>query len=131
MRTHVNPITGEIITDPTIRPFADFLLDQSGGKTHSELGEALWDLAERVRATGKKGSLTLTLTVETMKGDAQVLVVSDEIRLRLPEFPRKPSLFYSTDDGNLSRSDPNQLAFEGLREVPTVPANPTPLKDAK
>lgn len=125
MRTHVDTRTGQVITDPPIRPFADFLRDQSQGRTHDELSEALWDLCARVRDTGKKGTLTLTVTVETMKGDEHVLVVSDEIRLRLPEFPRKPSIFYTTGDGNLSRTDPNQLSFDSLREVPAeTPAAP-------
>lgn len=28
-------------------------------------------------------------------------------------------MFYPDEHGNLSRTDPNQLTFEGLREVPT------------
>ena len=53
-----------------------------------------------------------------MKGDTDVLVISDEIKLRLPEHDRKASLFYTDKTGNLTRSDPQQLAFESLREVP-------------
>lgn len=107
---------------PHIRPFASWLQEQSGGKTHDELSEALHDLVARVRDTGKKGTVSLTVSVSTMKGDLDVLVVTDEIKLRLPEHDRKPSLFYRDDHGNLSRKDPNQLEFEGLREVPGVGA---------
>jgi hypothetical protein len=103
--------------DMLVRPFADWLREQSGGKTHDELSEALWDLVARVRDTGKKGTVTLTVTVAPMKGDKDVLIVSDEIKLRFPEHDRKASLFYPDANGNLTRSDPNQLAFEGLREV--------------
>ena len=117
-RRHVNARTGEVFDNPAIRPFADWLREQSQGKTHDEMGEAIYDLAARVRDTGKKGSVTLTIVVEPMKGDERVLVVSDEIRLKLPEFPRKPSIFYTGPDGNLSRQDPEQLTFESLREVP-------------
>lgn len=101
-----------------IRPFADWLREQSRGMTHDELSEALRDLTARVRDTGKKGSLQLTVTVATLKGETDVLVVSDEIKLRLPEHDRKASLFYPDADGNLTRTDPNQLTFESLREVP-------------
>lgn len=104
-----------------IRPFADWLREQSRGMTHDELGEGLHTLIQRVRDTGKKGSLVLVVKVERMKGDHDVLVVSDEIKLNLPEHDRKASLFYPDENGNLSRTDPNQLTFEGLREVP--PAN--------
>ena len=103
--------------DLVVRPFADWLREQSGGKTHDELSDALRDLTSRVRDTGKKGTVTLTVTVAPLKGDADVMVVSDEIRLKLPEHDRKASLFYPDADGNLTRTDPNQLSFESLREV--------------
>ena len=104
--------------EPVIRPFADWLREQSSGKTHDELSEALWDLIARVRDTGKKGSVSLTVSVALMKGDKDVLIVSDEIKLRIPEHDRKASLFYPDRNGNLARTDPNQLSFESLREVP-------------
>ena len=103
---------------PVIRPFADWLREQSSGKTHDELSEALWDLIARVRDTGKKGSVSLTVSVALMKGDKDVLIVSDEIKLRIPEHDRKASLFYPDRNGNLARTDPHQLTFESLREVP-------------
>lgn len=102
-----------------VRPFADWLREQSKGTTHDELSDALFDLIGRVRDTGKKGSLQLTVTVAPLKGDVNVLVVSDEIKLRLPEHDRNASLFYPDRHGNLTRQDPNQLAFESLREVPS------------
>lgn len=105
-------------TEPEIRPFATWLIEQSGGKTHEELSAALYDLVGRVRDTGKKGSLSLTVNVGPLKGDIDVLVVDDEIKLRLPEHDRKASLFYPDKDGNLTRRDPNQLSFESLAEVP-------------
>lgn len=110
--------------EPEIRPFATWLIEQSGGKTHEELSEALYDLVARVRDTGKKGSVSLTVNVAPLKGDIDVLVVADEIKLRLPEHDRKASLFYPDKDGNLTRRDPNQLSFDSLREVP---ANVDPL----
>jgi hypothetical protein len=103
--------------DTVVRPFADWLREQSTGKSHDELSEGLHDLIGRVRDTGKKGTLTFTVSVAPLKGDRDVLVVSDEIRLKLPEHDRKASLFYPDKFGNLSRTDPNQLTFEGLREV--------------
>lgn len=110
--------------DVFIRPFADWLREQSKGATHDELGEGLHTLIQRVRDTGKKGSIVLTVTVERLKGDHDVLVVSDEIRLKLPEHDRKASLFYPDENGNLSRTDPNQLTFEGLKEVPPPNVDP-------
>lgn len=104
---------------PPIRPFADFFREQSGGKTHDEMSEAIYDLVQKVRDTGKAGSVQLTFRVSTLKGDENVLVIEDQIKLRLPEHDRKASMFFPDKNGNLSRSDPRQLAFESLREVPT------------
>lgn len=42
-------------TDPP-RLFADFIAEQSGGRTHEELSVALAQVAAAVRDTGKKGS---------------------------------------------------------------------------
>lgn len=125
----IDTTTGEI---ETIRPFADWLREQSGGTSHDELSESLHDLIARVRDTGKKGSLAYIVTVEPMKEDQDVLVVSDNINLKLPEFPRKASIFYADKNGNLVRSNPNQPEFEGLRDVSADPAtDPTTLKDAR
>lgn len=93
------------------KPFATFLLEQAGGKTHTELTDNLRDLVAKVKDTGKKGTLTLTVSIAPMKGDASMLVVSDEIKMRPPEHDRKASIFWPDNDGNLLRNDPNQRSF--------------------
>lgn len=115
---------------PAVRPFADFLREQSRGTTHEELSQALHDLVARVQDTGKKGSLTLTIGVERLKGGRSdnALIVSDSISLKLPEHDRDTSLFFVSADGNLSRDDPRQLAFESLRDV-SAPAEVRTLRD--
>jgi len=106
---------------PRVRPFADFIREQNRGRTHDELGEALRDLVTKVEDTGKKGTLTLTITVEPLKGNEEALQVSDEIKLKLPEHDRGASIFFRGRDGNLQREDPNQPSFDFLREVPPPP----------
>mgnify|MGYP001766930480 CR=1 FL=1 len=102
-----------------VRGFSDWLAEQAGGKSHEELSVALYDLVQRVRDTGKKGSVQYTVFVGPMKGDTDVLVVDDQIKLKLPEHDRKASLFYTDQVGNLSRTDPaqQQLDLGALREV--------------
>lgn len=109
------------MTDHPTRPFADFIREQNRGRTHDELGEGLRDLVARVEDTGKKGSLTLTVTVEPLKGNEDCLTVSDEIKLKLPEHDRGASIFFRGRDGNLQRDDPNQPTFDALREVAPPP----------
>jgi len=127
-RTRTDPITGEVNESPVIRPFADWLREQSRGRTHEELSEALWDLISRVDETHKKGSLTLTLYIEPLKADPAMLVVTDEIRLKLPEFDRPGSTAYIDHDGNLTRQNPNQPELTGLRAIEND--NITELKEA-
>lgn len=116
--------------EPYVRPFADWLREQSTGKTHDELSEALHDLIAKVRDTGKKGTLNLVVTVAPLKDDIDVLIVSDEIKLKLPEHDRKASMFYPDANGNLTRTDPNQLTFESLKEVP-APDQPRTANDTQ
>ncbi len=114
--------------DTVIRPFADALIELSGGRTHTELSEQLHDLIAAVRDTGKKGSLTLTITVSRMKNASEnTLTVTDDVKAKLPAHDRNVSVFYADADGNLTRRDPNQLEFEHLREVPAA----TPIDEKK
>lgn len=107
--------------EPTIRPFADFLREHGRGRTHDELGEALHTLIARVKDTGKTGSISLTVQVKPMKQDDRMVIVSDKISINLPEHDRPSAAWFIGKDGNLQRDDPNQLAFESLREVPPPP----------
>lgn len=131
-RRITNELTGEVIEDPPIRPFADWLRELAHGKTHDEMSEAIWDLTQRVRETGKKGSVQLTIAIEPMpKTDGKgPLVINDEIKLRLPEFNRDASVAYVDGNGNLARNDPRQPELTGLRDVSANP-EPTELREAK
>ena len=107
--------------EPHVRPFAEFLREHGRGRTHDELGEALHTLVARVKDTGKAGSVSLTVRVEPMKKDDRLLVVSDKIAIKLPEHDRPSGVWFVGKDGNLQRDDPDQLSFDGLREVPPPP----------
>jgi hypothetical protein len=104
--------------DVQVRPFADFIRETNRGTTHDELSEYLQQLTAAVSDTGKKGRLVLTIEVAPM-GDA--FQVSDKITLKLPEHNRGASTYFATADHNLVRTDPRQLQFESLAEVPPPP----------
>lgn len=103
-----------------VRPFADWFREQAKGTTHEEMGDALHDLIQRVRDTGKAGSLHLTISVKLLEkaNPDGALLIADEIKLKLPEHDRPASIFYTDEHGNPVRNDPQQLTFESLREVP-------------
>lgn len=104
--------------EPHVRPFAEFLREHGRGRTHDELGEALHTLVSRVKDTGKKGTITLTVQVEPMKKDDRMVVVSDKIAIKLPEHDRPAGVWFVGRDGNLQRNDPDQPELEGLRVAP-------------
>lgn len=111
-RRYTNPRTGEVVDDPTIRPFDQVLRELSEGATNSELSEALWDLVQRVQDTGKAGALTLTLAVG-FDGYGRVQI-KDEVKTKLPEFNRPTTAFFVDSTGNPSRRDPNQPLLPNL-----------------
>ena len=87
------------------------------GQTAADLAEGLAELVAAVRATGKKGSLTLKLTLAPhAKGDDVILTLSDDVTLKVPRAERGSSIFYATDSNGLVRNDPRQgeLRFEVL-----------------
>lgn len=105
--------TENVDETPQLKPFAAFLREQRGGLTHSELSEALAEVAAAVREHQKAGSLTLTINIAPAKYDGAV-EVSDTIKTKLPEADRHAGLFYPSDTGYLSRNDPRQPQLPGI-----------------
>ncbi|MET7412476.1 MULTISPECIES: hypothetical protein [Streptomyces] len=115
----------------TVRPFAAFLQEQSGGQLHDELSTRLHELIEAVRETGKAGAIALKIDVKPIAGtDGRTVTVTDTVTSKVPKTERPKSIFFVDDTGNLSRTDPRQPVITGLREVEPTPA-PTQLRSAK
>lgn len=103
---------------PDIKPFATFLLQQAGGRTHEELTQALHDVVAAVQDTGKKGRITLVLEIALLdkKGaNSTQIRVADAVKVACPEHDRASSIFWTDKNGNVTRNDPQMLDFEGLR----------------
>lgn len=104
------------------RPFLETLRDIRRGACLDELAIKLNELVGQIRATGKGGQMILKLTLKPAgKHDANVLSITDEIILKLPELDGEVTIFFPTADNNLSRQDPGQFPLE-LRAVgePTI-----------
>lgn len=105
-----------------VRPFADILRDIRGGQVSDQAAVSIQELVAAVREHGKKGTLTLQITVEPMKNNEAALAVSGEVTLKAPKAAPKAAIFFADNDGNLLRDDPRQIALPGLRRV-DLPAN--------
>jgi hypothetical protein len=97
-----------------VRSFVEFLHEQRRGATHVELSDGLNKVTEAVVEHGKVG--TITLTVKARPGGDDMVIVEDEIKLKIPEPGRAANIYYVDDDANLQREDPRQQRLN-LREV--------------
>jgi hypothetical protein len=95
------------------REFASFLLDINKGQSHIELSEKLRDLITKVQETGKAGSLTYKVEVKPEAGTENLVIVTDQIAVKLPAGERRKSLFFVDGDNNLVRDNPHQHSLFG------------------
>lgn len=87
--------------------FVAVLTQLRRGAAVVDASEGLAELVKSVRATGKKGKLTITIGVAPLnKGDA--LDVSAEVAVKIPKPDAGSSIFFPEDDGTLVRNDPRQ-----------------------
>lgn len=91
-----------------MRAFVDTLKDIRDGELLAELPGQVQQLVEAVQATGKKGRIQITLALATAQG-GKVFVMTDDVKLTLPE-PEKDTttIFFVTEESDLSRRDPRQ-----------------------
>lgn len=98
--------------DSPANAFATTLAALGKGNNLAELSSELNRLVRAVRDTGKKGKLVYTLNLDPVEGtDGAQVVASDAIKCVSPSPDRKSTLFFTTDDGELTRRDPNQTEF--------------------
>lgn len=110
--------------------FETVLRTQRKGAMLTELSEQLQAAALAVREHGKPATVTLTLNLVPANNDASALNVRDDIKSKLPEKTKSPSLFFTTDDGRLVREDPNQTEMKLTVEASPKPtATPEPLAE--
>jgi hypothetical protein len=105
------------MAEKTIRPFGAWLHEQRDGGLHDEVSEALNALVQAVQATGKGGEVVLKVKVKPAARAHDVVIVSDEVAVKLPQFDREEALFFVDKNANLSRKNPIQPDLP-LREVP-------------
>ena len=106
-----------------IRPFGDWLQEYKQGALHAELSEALADAAVASMEHRKVSTVTLKIKV-TAHSDGSTVYVEDDVDKKLAKAPRGGFTFFADGEGNLSRSDPNQLELGPLRVVETPEAEP-------
>lgn len=98
-------------------PFTQVLMQARKGQAHDVITEDLAKVVEAVRLTGKPGELSIKLKVAPEKGgEALEFTFDTAVKLPKPSLPK--ALFYTNDENDLFRTDPNQreMAFEDVSD---------------
>lgn len=95
----------------TETPDASFLATaqrHAGGAILTEMSTALADVVRGVLQTAGKGSVTLKIDVAPAGRGKAALVVTHEVKAKVPVEKASGSIWFGTDAGELVRNDPNQ-----------------------
>jgi hypothetical protein len=86
------------------------------GQTAQELSDHVAACVNAARDTGKMAELTIKFKFKPEANGAQIFI-SEEIKPKIPTFPREATILFPTPQGNLQREDPRQTQIPGLRQV--------------
>ncbi|MBZ6250522.1 hypothetical protein KVH27_19340 [Streptomyces olivaceus] len=102
--------------------FAAFFVQHSRGEAHETVSEEFHQLLAAVNEHGKKGSLTITVTVEPPKGgmDGSPVAIAIDSALKAPKASAPPSIYFVDGHGNATRNDPRQTQAFDVRDLPTT-----------
>lgn len=106
------------MSNPYKVPFPATISAIRKGALINELTERLAEVVAAVVMFEKPGELTLKLKVKPE--NAEMVVIHDELVLKVPEADRTPTWFFATDDGGLTRENPDQPDLPFPRPVPNA-----------
>ncbi|SEN94942.1 hypothetical protein SAMN04488103_109165 [Gemmobacter aquatilis] len=90
--------------------FLEFLQTFRRGELLNEGDQKLTELMEAIRDTGGNGSLTLKINFKVNK--AGQLEATPDLTVKKPARALGTGIYFATDDGRLTRRDPNQMDIE-------------------
>ena len=88
--------------------FITTLQNMNNGKLLDELDESLAEVVSACYSAGKKGTLTLKLSLKPGKGGARVMAIDHDIKVGAPEFDRPQDHFYVLNGNQLTPDNPEQ-----------------------
>lgn len=96
-------------------PFSEFLLTVRDGDALDELTDSLAAVVAGVHQHKKAGSVKITLKLQPGPTPGSV-IVADKVEASVPQEPRPATMFFSSEDGRVSRRHPGQLDIGELRK---------------
>lgn len=94
------------VTEPSTGVFG-IIQAVDRGELVLEMEEQLKNLIDAIRATGRKGKLSLELCVTPDK-KADVVKVSGIVKTKMPQLEPRESIFFMSLEGKLTRHDTRQ-----------------------
>lgn len=91
-----------------------------GGHALDAADRELKDLIQAIKATGKKGKITLSLTITPDKNDARIVTLDPDYKIDKPRKKFASGHAFVADDFSLSRDDPAQLELLEERRLAGV-----------
>jgi hypothetical protein len=91
-----------------MRLITDILREYRNGKAADVASRKLAELVQAVDETGKAGTLTITFKVKPETGGGSQKTIACDIKAKMPESDLPEAVFFSDEEGNLHRSDPQQ-----------------------
>lgn len=76
--------------------------------TLAELDDALSSAVQQVRKTGKPAELTYKIKIKPQTAEGDEVQLVDSITVKTAQPMRKAATFFTTEEGTLSRENPNQ-----------------------
>jgi hypothetical protein len=78
------------------------------GRALNDLSSRLAEVIEAVREHGGAGSLTLKLEIKPVNGNGDQVLITDDIKTKVPQAKKQATLFFTDEGGALLRNDPRQ-----------------------
>lgn len=108
---------------PPYTPFSDWLTQHAQGDVDIEMTLALAEVVQAVANHGKKGKVTLTVTVDNAGSGGRTVSTACTVEAKAPTADPEQSIFWVGDKGSLHRDDPYQQRMP-LKRLPTEPRLP-------
>ncbi len=90
------------------------------GSFAHDLQDGMRELVQECVGTQRKGKLTIEIEIDPdLKTDS--IRVSGKVKVKLPEKPKKASIFFPQQDGTLTRMSPAQHMLAGTEREYSVP----------
>lgn len=100
-----------------VKQALDVLRELEDGKLLNDLSIDLNELIRQVKHCTKAGSLTLKIDIKPVNNDTHNVTAEASVKVNAPKLSRRSTLFFTTPDCNLSRTDPAQRTLPGLESL--------------